>query len=186
MLFRSVVLVPYVMPGFALARACAGAYEQAVTAGATPEGMVLLRHGLFSFGDTARQSYDRMIALVELAEARLARGARRFEPVPLPERPVDAAALLPQLRGALARAAGVEQAPRRWILDLRDTPLTRAVSDDARLADWAGRGVATPDHVIRTKAAPLVLPPEASPAAIEQAMEAYGRAYRAKIGRAHV
>jgi rhamnose utilization protein RhaD (predicted bifunctional aldolase and dehydrogenase)/NAD(P)-dependent dehydrogenase (short-subunit alcohol dehydrogenase family) len=178
-----VVLVPYVMPGFALALACADAYERAVAAGARPEGMVLLRHGLFSFGATARESYDRMIELVALAEARLARGERRFEAVALPEPPVAAAALLPQLRGALARAAGAEQAPRRWILELRDSPLARAVSDDARLADWAGRGVATPDHVIRTKAAPLVLPVAADPAAIEAAMAAYGRAYRAMFER---
>jgi rhamnose utilization protein RhaD (predicted bifunctional aldolase and dehydrogenase)/NAD(P)-dependent dehydrogenase (short-subunit alcohol dehydrogenase family) len=178
-----VVLVPYVMPGFALALACADAYEKAVAAGERPEGMVLLRHGLFSFGDTAHESYTRMIELVALAEQRLARGERRFEPVALPEPPLAAEALLPQLRGALARAASAEGAPRRWILDLRDSPLARAVSDDARLAEWAGRGVATPDHVIRTKAAPLVLPAEASPAAIEQAMEGYGRAYRAYFER---
>jgi len=178
-----VVLVPYVMPGFALARACADAYERAVAAGAQPEGMVLLRHGLFSFGETARESYERMIALVALAEARLARGERRTQPVALLERPVAAEVLLPQLRGALARAAGSEEAPRRWILELRDSPLARAVSDDARLADWAGRGVATPDHVIRTKAAPLVLPVGADPEGIEAAMAAYGRAYRAYFER---
>ena len=82
-----VVLVPYVMPGFALARACADAYEQAVARGSHPEGMVLLRHGLFSFGATARESYERMIALVALAEQRLAQGRRTLQPVALPERP---------------------------------------------------------------------------------------------------
>jgi len=65
--------------------------------------------------------------------------------------------VLPRLRGALARAAG-ERWPGRWILDLRISPVARAVSDDDRLADWARRGVSTPDHVIRTKAAPLVTP----------------------------
>jgi rhamnose utilization protein RhaD (predicted bifunctional aldolase and dehydrogenase)/NAD(P)-dependent dehydrogenase (short-subunit alcohol dehydrogenase family) len=178
-----VVLVPYVMPGFALARACADAYEQAVARGSHPEGMVLLRHGLFSFGATARESYGRMIALVALAEQRLALGRRTLQPVALPERPAAAEAVLPQLRGALARAAGLEGAPRRWLLELRLSELARAVVDDARLGDWALRGVATPDHVIRTKAAPLVLPAHPSAAAIEQAMADYGRAYRAYFER---
>ena len=178
-----VVLVPYVMPGFALARACAAAFEQAVARGSQPEGMVLLRHGLFSFGATARESYERMIALVALAEDHLARGRRTVQPVSLPQPPTPAATLLPQLRGALARAAAADGAPRRWILDLRDGELARAVVDDARLSDWAGRGVATPDHVIRTKAAPLVLPPNASPAAIDAALAAYTRAYRAYFDR---
>ncbi|KEF41500.1 MAG: short-chain dehydrogenase, partial [Cyanobium sp. CACIAM 14] len=74
-----------------------------------------------------------------------------------------------------------------------DTALARAVADDARLADWATRGVATPDHVIRTKARPLVLPPPPpagdGPAlaawsrSLEQAMEAYVAEYRAYFQR---
>ena len=63
-----------------------------------------------------------------------------------------------------------------------------AISDDARLSEWAGRGGAPPDHVIRTKARPLVLPPLPSggdgPAlaawgrSLEQALEAYTADYR--------
>jgi rhamnose utilization protein RhaD (predicted bifunctional aldolase and dehydrogenase) len=155
-----VVLVPYVMPGFALAKACAAAWEGAIARrDATEiEGMVLLQHGLFSFGATAEESYTRMIALVRLAEERLSQGERTLHAVALPEALAAPASLLPVLRGALARAAGAADCPRRWGLCLRATPLARAVSDDARLADWARRGVATPDHVIRTKAQPLVLP----------------------------
>ena len=159
-----VALVPYVMPGFALAKACADAWEAAeahrlAQGGPELEGMVLLQHGLFSFGATAEQSYNRMIELVRRAEERLGQGQRTLQVVALPERPAPAAALLPILRGALGRAAVTAGCPPHWILALRDTPLTRAVVDDARLPDWATRGVATPDHVIRTKAQPLVLPP---------------------------
>ncbi|MFM7314927.1 MAG: class II aldolase/adducin family protein, partial [Cyanobium sp.] len=98
-----VVLVPYVMPGFALARACADLYEQAAARAAITgiplEGMVLLKHGLFSFGDSARQSYDRMIELVRLAEERLSQGTRSLHSLALPERPAAAAILLPVVRG---------------------------------------------------------------------------------------
>ncbi len=69
--------VPYVMPGFDLARA-AGAAREAHPAS---HGMVLLKHGLFTYGSTARESYERMIACVAEAEAFIARhgaGAGRW------------------------------------------------------------------------------------------------------------
>ena len=196
-----VVLVPYVMPGFALAKACAAAWEQAA-AQRDPEGiegMVLLQHGLFSFGATAEQSYGRMIELVRLAEERLSHGERSLHAVALPERPAAASSLLPVLRGALARAAHGAGCPLRWVLHWRDTPLARAVSDDARLAEWVQRGVATPDHVIRTKAHPLVLPvppaaagPEGRPSdadlaawrlQVETALTSFVGAYQAYVHR---
>ncbi|QPN68451.1 bifunctional aldolase/short-chain dehydrogenase [Synechococcus sp. CBW1006] len=202
-----VALVPYVMPGFDLALAAARAYEEAAAAAAEQnialEGMVLLQHGLFSFGATAQQSYERMIALVRQAEERIqrARGAAGpSQPAAVPAPATPAAAVLPILRGALSRAAVAEAGPaaaapvpRRWLLALRDTPLTRSVVDDPRLADWAQRGVATPDHVIRTKARPLVLPPlpaTAEPAVLatwaaelERALAAYRADYKAYFSR---
>jgi NAD(P)-dependent dehydrogenase (short-subunit alcohol dehydrogenase family)/ribulose-5-phosphate 4-epimerase/fuculose-1-phosphate aldolase len=192
-----VVLVPYVMPGFALAQSCADLYEaaaeRAASSGVELEGMVLLKHGLFSFGATAKQSYERMIELVRLAEQHLATGNRLSQPAAVPERPAPAAALLPRLRGALGRAAKAAGSRSHWLLDLRATPLARAVVDDARLADWARRGVATPDHVIRTKAHPLVLPAapaaadaaalEAWSAALAPALQAYAANYQATFER---
>jgi NAD(P)-dependent dehydrogenase (short-subunit alcohol dehydrogenase family)/ribulose-5-phosphate 4-epimerase/fuculose-1-phosphate aldolase len=192
-----VVLVPYVMPGFALAQSCADLYEaaaeRAAASGVELEGMVLLKHGLFSFGSTAKQSYERMIELVRLAEQHLATGNRLSQPAAVPERPAPAAALLPRLRGALGRAASAAGARSHWLLDLRATPLARAVVDDGRLADWSRRGVATPDHVIRTKAHPLVLPVapaagdaaalEAWSAALATALKAYAANYQATFVR---
>jgi rhamnose utilization protein RhaD (predicted bifunctional aldolase and dehydrogenase)/NAD(P)-dependent dehydrogenase (short-subunit alcohol dehydrogenase family) len=155
-----VVVVPYVMPGFALAKACAERFEAAIAAGGPePEGMVLLKHGLFSFAESARASYDRMIALVRQAERHLDGGRRQFQAAALPASPEPAAAVLPRLRGALGRAAASAGCPRHWLLDLRQGDEALGVVNDSRLADWARRGVATPDHVIRTKASPLVLPP---------------------------
>lgn len=195
-----VAIVPYVMPGFALAKAAAEAYEAAAAAAAARgqelEGMVLLQHGLFSFGATAKQSYERMIALVEEAERALSHSERLFQPGALPSRPAPAAALLPLVRGALSRAAERQGCARRWLLDLRQTATALAVANDQRLGDWAGRGVATPDHVIRTKDQPLVLPPappeqgpEAGPALqawaaqLEAAMQAYVDNYQAYVQR---
>ena len=63
----SVVVIPYLMPGFDLAQYCAKAFPR--ESGAQTIGMVLLQHGIFSFGETARESYERMIELVARAEA---------------------------------------------------------------------------------------------------------------------
>src|SRR5256714_14634898 len=62
--------VPYIMPGFALAKAAAEVYERDPSV----EGLILHRHGIFTFGADARESYERMIAHVTLAEQRLQRG----------------------------------------------------------------------------------------------------------------
>src|SRR5215213_3757418 len=77
---RDVVLIPYVMPGFDLARLCARKFAAEAHAGTI--GMVLMNHGVFSFGKTAKESYERMIALVSRAEAFLS--ARRAWNLPQP------------------------------------------------------------------------------------------------------
>ncbi len=168
-----VACVPYVMPGFDLARRAARAYESRPGL----EGLALVKHGLFTFGVDARQSYERMIALVTLAEAAIAARPPRRRPAPPAAAP--APKVLPALRGALGRG---------WIIDLRASAEAMAVAGDARLADWARRGVATPDHVIRTKAQPLVLAAPSGDLAVWKlaatlALESYGEAYQAYFER---
>src|SRR4029077_13019217 len=76
----AVVIIPYVMPGFDLARVCAKEYPRQASAGTI--GMVLMNHGIFSFGDSARQSYERMVELVCRAEDYLKRERAWNIPVP--------------------------------------------------------------------------------------------------------
>src|SRR5258708_11247822 len=83
----SVVVLPYVMPGFDLARLAAARYP--TESGPHTVGMVLLNHGFFSFGETARESYERMIELVSQAESYLerhgpSRVAQPAAPAPVP------------------------------------------------------------------------------------------------------
>ncbi len=146
----SVVIVPYVMPGFDLARHCAEQFAR--EAGAQTIGMVLLNHGIFSFGASARESYERMIALVTRAEDYLkAHGAWNVEPAGARPTPVADRAALAALRQEVSRAAGCP------MVVMRDTT-ARAVQfcQRADVADLAQRGPATPDHVIRTKPWPLI------------------------------
>ncbi len=137
-------LVPYIMPGFALARACAATHA----GDPSVEGLILLKHGIFTFGETAEEAYERMIAAVSKAEARLGRRSAA-----VPKALADtaaAAAVAPILRG-VASGAG------RLILDFRGGDEVRAFVDGEELERRAS-GPVTPDHVIRTKPSPLVLP----------------------------
>jgi rhamnulose-1-phosphate aldolase/alcohol dehydrogenase len=154
-----VVVVPYIMPGLPLAKAVAEAVENQPGA----QGAVLLKHGLCSFAEEARISYELHIEFVDLCEQFLARKARNrplltMRPGPAtsgsPEARVAAAA--PILRGLLAEETDDEDHPhRRWVMEWRGGPaiLDFCSSEEAR--ELVQQGPLTPDHVIWTKALPL-------------------------------
>ncbi|MEI6557055.1 MAG: bifunctional aldolase/short-chain dehydrogenase [Rhodospirillaceae bacterium] len=176
-------IVPYVMSGLPLARAAAAVFE----ADPGVEGLILLRHGIFSVGAGAREAYERMIALVSLAEDRLARGRRTLVTVSRPS-PPPVAEIAPILRGALAEDRG-DGAWGRWLLEFRTSPEILAYVNAAGLERLAGAGVATPDHVIRTKGWPLIIEPPAAGAldgfgaAARTAIDGYAGRYRAYVDR---
>jgi rhamnose utilization protein RhaD (predicted bifunctional aldolase and dehydrogenase)/NAD(P)-dependent dehydrogenase (short-subunit alcohol dehydrogenase family) len=161
------VIIPYVMPGFDLARECARRFAAEAHQGTL--GMVLMNHGIFSFGATARESYERMIALVTRAEDYLARHGAWDLPRP-------AADGVPQtLRTELARL-------RREISVCAGSPVILSVHSDPKYLAFARRsdaarltqqGPATPDHVIRTKRVPM----------LGRDVKAYAAAYREYFDR---
>ena len=139
----AVVIVPYVMPGFDLARLVRKTWP----ANDTATGMVLLNHGLFTFGDTTRAAYERHVDLITKAEQYLgsaSHGASRALPSP---NPVD----LADLRLRLSEVAGAPMVVRRHA----DKDVARFVAR-SDLESLARRGPLTPDHVIRTKRVPLI------------------------------
>ena len=145
-----VVVIPYVMPGFDLARLCAQIFPRERKPATI--GMVLLNHGIFSFGATARESYERMIALVDKAERALAKESKA------PVATTPRAAVKTPIRQELA-------ALRRDVSRVAGFPAIVAThADDASLAfsqlrdvaSIARRGPATPDHVLRTKRIAMV------------------------------
>ncbi len=169
-------IVPYIMPGFLLAKKAAEVYE----ADPSVEGLVLLKHGVFSFGVTARQAYERMIAIVSRAEEHLAHGRRNvFAPARLPGAVAGAAEIAPILRGACALADPATPGNyKRFVLDFRDGPAVRNFVDAAELHAFALAGVATPDHTIRTKNYPMIVP---APAAGR--LDEFAGATRAAVAR---
>src|SRR3990170_1178658 len=148
-------IVPYIAPGFGLAKAAADVFEQNPQA----EGLILHKHGIFTFGASAREAYERMIEMVSLAESRLRQG----RPIVFPARQIasataTAAEIAPIIRGAAAiKNEGTE--PTRFIAEFRTAPEILSYVNGAELSSYSQRGVVTPDHIIRTKNRPLVVPP---------------------------
>ncbi|RAU24026.1 bifunctional aldolase/short-chain dehydrogenase [Paramagnetospirillum kuznetsovii] len=155
---RKMGYVPYIMPGFALAKKAAEVYEQDPSV----EGLILFKHGIFTFAETARDAYERMIAHVTSAEQRLEKGRKTLVAAAgLPKAPAALAEVAPVLRGLLALDRGDGEF-KRWVMDFRASPAIRAYVDGAELGRYSQQGVVTPDHTIRTKNWPVVLPaPEA-------------------------
>ena len=146
---NQVVVVPYVMPGFDLARQCAERFAAA----ANPEtiGMVLLNHGIFAFGTSAQESYERMIYLVGLAEAYLVKHGA-WAVADGSGRPVVAATMeMARLRRDISDAAGMPM-----LLSRRMGESGMSFSARPDIAVIARQGPATPDHVIRTKRLPMI------------------------------
>lgn len=204
---ETVGIVPYVMPGFALALACAAIYQ------ARPEvtGLILLRHGVFSFGATAKESYERMIAIVARAEEHIAAQRRTRPPArqalaagaaprpappsaaasasvptpaatpPAPPARADVAWWAQALRAALA-ARGM---PGVCLIDA--SPAAVAFASHPQAGSRGCRGPLTPDHVIRTKRLPLVVPPAVmaarAPAELGSLIDRYAEDYRAYFAR---
>jgi rhamnose utilization protein RhaD (predicted bifunctional aldolase and dehydrogenase)/NAD(P)-dependent dehydrogenase (short-subunit alcohol dehydrogenase family) len=145
-----VVIIPYVMPGFDLARLCAERF--AADAGAQTIGMVLMNHGIFSFGETAQEAYERMIYLVDLAEQYLqGQGAWDLANQTPQKKQQSGGDVLAHLRAEVSAAAGFPV-----ILNRQADDRSLAFAQRSDLAEIAQQGPATPDHIIRTKRLPLI------------------------------
>ncbi len=185
---RRAALVPYVMPGFALAKKT----DEIARANPDVEGLVLLKHGIFSMGATAEEAYVRMIDLVTLAEKRLARETRKIFPgATLPKDIASAAEVAPILRGLLSQPAkaGGREAAQRFVFEFRTGPDILAYVGGKEIARYSQQGPVTPDHAIRTKGVPLVAPaPQAGKLDLfakeaKAALDSYVGAYHAYFAR---
>jgi rhamnose utilization protein RhaD (predicted bifunctional aldolase and dehydrogenase)/NAD(P)-dependent dehydrogenase (short-subunit alcohol dehydrogenase family) len=150
-------IVPYLMPGFGLAKKAAEVFD----ADPKVEGLILLKHGIFTFGESARQAYERMIEMVTLAEERLTRRRNAvFVARPLPANIAPLSEVAPILRGAVSLKDGkTEGAWRRLVFDVRVSTAILNYVNGAEVGRYSQAGVVTPDHTIRTKNWPLVVPP---------------------------
>jgi rhamnose utilization protein RhaD (predicted bifunctional aldolase and dehydrogenase)/NAD(P)-dependent dehydrogenase (short-subunit alcohol dehydrogenase family) len=147
--------VPYVMPGFGLAKKAIEVFERAKPS----DGLILSKHGIVTYGESAREAYERMIEMVSRAEEFIAR-RRKMAGVPARRGTADVAQVAPIVRGACSeKDKTLEGAWRRLVLEFRATDAVLNFINAKDLARLSQAGVVTPDHTIRTKNWPLVLPP---------------------------
>ena len=141
------LVLPYVMPGFILAKQVYEAIRGANLG--RYKGIILMHHGIFTWGDDARTSYENMIELASRAEAYLAEQGQTKRP----EARNDVDLLdLARIRRAVSRARGAAQLA---MLDRSGSAQGFASRTD--VADIATRGPLTPDHVLRCKRIPVIV-----------------------------
>lgn len=146
----TVIYVPYIMPGFDLSKLCAEIIAQELDD--EKIGMILFNHGVFSFGNSAEESYDRMIRLVAVAGDYLKIHAPQTnKKAPIKQLGNAPAQEFCVLRKNLSKAAGFPM-----ILQRVDNSKTLNFCNRADISTIARQGPATPDHVIRTKRLPLI------------------------------
>jgi rhamnose utilization protein RhaD (predicted bifunctional aldolase and dehydrogenase)/NAD(P)-dependent dehydrogenase (short-subunit alcohol dehydrogenase family) len=181
-----VAYVPYTIPGFALAKAVAEVFDKHPKA----EGLVLLQHGIFSMGETAEEAYGRMIEFVSMAEERLTRQRKALAAATLPAQIAKLPEIAPILRGAVAIEKNANAGTaKRQILEFRTNPAILNYVNGKDVARYSQVGVVTPDHTIRTKNWPLLVPaPEAGKldawaADVKAAVDAYVAHYHDYFAR---
>ena len=184
-----VAYVPYTIPGFALAKSVANVFDR----NPKVEGLVLLQHGIFTVGATAKEAYERMIGFVTMAEERLQRQRKTRAKAELPKGLASVAEIAPILRGAVAIARDeMAGTVKRQILCFRSSPAILDYVSGRELVRYSQQGVVTPDHTIRTKNWPLLVPaPEAGKldawqAAVKDAVARFVAHYHDYFGRNNV
>ena len=161
-LFPNFLIVPYVMPGFILAQRVNEMTQN--TDWEKCEGIILHNHGIFTFDNDAKKSYDKMIEAVSRAEDFLAENAPlnflQIEPM--------ISCDMDKLKSAIKNAKG-----HKVVLKVNQTQLALNYASNFHLEEFATRGVLTPEHIIRTKHQPLIIDGNNINGALEEYMEEY-------------
>lgn len=161
-IYPNFLIIPYVMPGFILAKTI---YEMTQNFDWEKcEGIVLLNHGIFTFDDDGKKSYDKMIDAVGKAEEFLSQKAPLVIEKYYPKGIVDIESLV----SILSKEKGHEIA-----ININQSPLALHYASMRDLKQKACRGVLTPEHIIRTKRAPLIL----ENSDIQKAVDEYKASY---------
>jgi len=145
-IFPNFLIVPYVMPGFLLAKKI---YEMLKEVDITKlDGIILHNHGIFTFDDDAKKSYEKMINAVTLAEEYLEANAKLSMETSYKINDCD----LAKITQVISQAKGYDIS-----LSINQSPLAAFYSSQENLKVFASRGVLTPEHIIRTKRVPLIM-----------------------------
>ncbi len=161
-LFPNFLIVDYVMPGFILAHEI---YKMTKDLDwKSIDGIILHNHGIFTFDDNAKKSYDKMIAAVSKAEAFLDENAV----VNIEHKYMHSDCNIMKIVKVMSRLKGYDVS-----ININQTPLAAFYASQENLQAFASRGVLTPEHIIRTKRVPLIM----EDTNLEERLEEYMKAY---------
>ncbi len=135
-IYRDYLIVPYVMPGFLLAKTVYSMSEEIDWE--SIKGIILLNHGIFTFANSAKESYENMIRAVSIAENYIKKSKKRKTHN------------LEEIKRLISEAKGYEVVMRIN----RDRVAKQFASKESE--DLYSRGVLTPEHIIRTKRVPII------------------------------
>jgi rhamnose utilization protein RhaD (predicted bifunctional aldolase and dehydrogenase)/NAD(P)-dependent dehydrogenase (short-subunit alcohol dehydrogenase family) len=144
-------IVPYIMPGFELAKKAAEVFEKNTKV----KGLILLNHGIFTFAEDAKESYVRMIKYITKAEQELAKKSKKITIKPYQEKKIKVADIANIIRQQISNKKGDDF--ERKIVHFHNPSFLNEFFSHPQLNDFTNQGPVTPDHVIRIKSKPLVL-----------------------------
>ena len=148
---NKVSIVPYVMPGFGLAKKI----NQVYSINPNINCLILLNHGIFTFADNAKKAYDLMIKYVSQAERAIKKlKSKKIKQIKLYNLKFNPDEVAPIIRGLLS-----ENKDQKFIINYRINQKLRYFINGKNLKTYSSKGTATPDHVIRVKPFPLVITP---------------------------
>ncbi|MDA7756429.1 bifunctional aldolase/short-chain dehydrogenase [Opitutales bacterium] len=144
-----IIIIPYVMPGFILAKEIANLTRELDWH--SIKGMILMNHGVFTFSDDAKTSYENMIQLVSKAEAFLKK-KKAFNVKSTQKTPIVEPIGIAKIRKTVSEKAGFPMLAR-----LKSDSISNIFAKGKKLNSYSQQGPLTPDHVIRTKRIPAII-----------------------------
>jgi rhamnose utilization protein RhaD (predicted bifunctional aldolase and dehydrogenase)/NAD(P)-dependent dehydrogenase (short-subunit alcohol dehydrogenase family) len=172
---NKVSIVPYIMPGFGLAKKINEVYLR------NPQinCLVLMNHGIFTFADSAKEAYSLMIKYVSQAERAIKKlKVKKIKQIKNYSVKFSKSEIAPIIRGLLS-----ETKDQKFIVNYKINNNLKYFINGKGVKTYSSKGTATPDHVIRVKPFPLIITPKKNSTVEEfkltakKAFESYRKKY---------
>ena len=168
-------IVPYVMPGFMLAKKINEVYSKNPNINC----LILMNHGIFTFSDDCKEAYDLMIKYVSKAEKAVKKlRSKKIKQIKKFSTKFNPHEVAPIIRGLLS-----ENKDQKFVINYRLNKHLKYFINGKNVRSYSSRGTATPDHVIRVKPFPLIITPRKNSSiedfkkTAQKAFESYRKKY---------
>ncbi len=149
---NKVSIVPYVMPGFMLAKKIKEVYSKNPKINC----LILMNHGIFTFANDCKEAYDLMIKYVSKAENTIKKlKSRKIKQIKKFSTKFNPHEVAPIIRGLLS-----ENKDQKFVINYRLNKHLKYFINGKNVRAYSSKGTATPDHVIRVKPFPLIITPK--------------------------